>query len=144
MTKASPILIGVGALAIVLMMLFPPYFVMDMQSNGRVHGPIGYHPIWKPQSSEYGYVRLHSKDPGAEPVSEISKERLDSYKIGVNKVGLTMRAILVVVLVSIGLAVIKTRQRRSNKRIQLPSASVTPAAGHPARPPAEDGGRGRS
>jgi hypothetical protein len=119
MTKTGVILVGVGVFVIALMILFPPYFVIDLQSNGRVHGPIGYHPIWKAPTSEYGYVRLHSKDPRAEPVSNISKERLDSYKIGVNKVGLTMQSILVVVLVSIGLVITKKRQQRSNKRMHL-------------------------
>lgn len=119
MTKANVILLGVGAFVIAIMILVPPYFVIDSQSNGRVHGPIGYHPIWKPPTSEYGYIRLHSKDPEAEPVSKISKERLDSYEIGVNKVGLTMQSILVVMLVSFGVAVIKTRQRRSTKRMPL-------------------------
>jgi hypothetical protein len=119
MTKASVILVGVGAFVIALMILFPPYFVIDSQSNGRVHGSIGYHPIWKPPTSEYGYARLHSKDPSADPVSKISKERLDSYEIGINKVGLAMQSILVVVLVSVGMVIIKKRQRWSNKRMQL-------------------------
>lgn len=113
MTRAGVILVGAGALVIALMILFPPYFVMDMQSNGRVHGSIGYHPIWKAPTSEYGYVRLHSKDPAAEPVSRVSKDRLDAYKVGLNKVGLTMQSILVVVLVSVGMVIIRKRQRRS-------------------------------
>lgn len=118
MSKANAILIGMGSFVIALMILFPPYFVIDSQSDGRVHGPIGYHPIWKPPTSEYGYNRLHSKDPGPEPVSKISKERLNSYEIRVNKVGLTMQSILVVVLVSAGMVITKKRQRRLNKRMQ--------------------------
>jgi len=143
MMKASVILVGVGAFVIALMILFPPYFVIDSQSNGRVHGPIGYHPIWKPPTSEYGYLRVHSKDYEGQSVPEISKERLESYKIRVNRVGLTIQSIVVVLLVSIGVAVMERRQRRSNTRMQQTAVSITRAAGHPARRPTEDGGRGR-
>ena len=35
------------------MLLFPPYFGSGSSSQGRIHAPVGYHPVWAPPAQEY-------------------------------------------------------------------------------------------
>jgi len=48
MNGRQGVVAGVAALALLLMLLFPPYFAMDRTSGGAVHASVGHHPVWAP------------------------------------------------------------------------------------------------
>ena len=56
-------------IGLVAMLIFPPYFAVDMTSNGRIHGSLGYHPAWDPPSQERALAIL--SDGGILPDSGV-------------------------------------------------------------------------
>ncbi len=92
---------------IIIMILFPPYFGIDTESEGRVHAFIGYHPIWSPPSSEYVYEALTS-----ESAANADAARVSSFQARLNKVQLIIN-FLILVSVTAGALIVFRRGRKS-------------------------------
>lgn len=46
------------AVVVIALCLFPPFFAIDPTSEGRIHAPIGFHPVWAPPDEAYAYEVL--------------------------------------------------------------------------------------
>jgi hypothetical protein len=94
-------------IAIITMFLFPPYFGIDRDSQGRVHGPVGFHPAWAPPGPEH--VLGVFEEDGLVPEEGIEASALD---IRVNKVGMVFEFIILVLLTSAALFALRTGRMR--------------------------------
>jgi hypothetical protein len=81
-----------GLIALVLV-LFPPFFGVDIESEGRVHASLGYHPVWSPPTSEHVYEVLTSR--GAAGVDE---QRISSFQARLNVVHLVFNIFVLVII----------------------------------------------
>ena len=88
-----------------MMLLIQPYFVIDPASQGRIHAPIGFHPVWAPPSRENGYEILVLE--GLIPEESLEVADLDVRK---NRVLMTFNALIFLLLVSSGFFVLRTRK----------------------------------
>jgi hypothetical protein len=43
---------------VVLLIIFPPYYAVDLESNGKTHTAMGYYPIWSTPTSKDAYYCL--------------------------------------------------------------------------------------
>ncbi len=98
--------ISLAGLFIVVMMIFPPYFGIDVESEGRVHAFIGYRPIWSPPTAAQVYEILTS-----ESAADVDVVRLSSFEARLNIVRLTFNVIVLVIAAVV--ALILFRQRSS-------------------------------
>lgn len=95
---------SLAGLFIFVLILFPPYFGIDVESEGRVHAFIGYHPIWSPPSSEQVYEILTS-----ESASAVDAVRLSSFEARLNVVRLAFNIFVLVIVAVVALIVFRQR-----------------------------------
>jgi hypothetical protein len=92
-------------LAIIALFLFPPFFAIDPTSEGRIHAPIGYHPVWAPPDPAYAYEVLAEKgfllSGGPEGTS---------LKVGRNNVLIVFSLLLLLVGVSVAVFLLRNRK----------------------------------
>jgi len=105
MSRTQIAVAGVAVVLILLMLAFPPYFGIDVESGGTLHGSIGRHPIWNPPSSEYV---CHALNPEA---VEVCREDSSAYRSGLNKVRLVLQEVLLVAGSLVILLVVRRRER---------------------------------
>ncbi len=96
--------ISLAGLFIVVLILFPPYFGIDVESEGRVHAFIGYRPIWSPPSAEQVYEILTS-----ESASDVDVARLSSFEARLNVVRLAFNVFVLVIVAVVALIVFRQR-----------------------------------
>jgi len=101
-----PIIAG-AALVLLLMFLYPPWMSIDPQSEGRVHGTLGYYAIWDPPPAESVFRALY---PDARELPDA--ERLGGFMPRVNRVRLIINALAVALACSLAIFVLR-RIRRS-------------------------------
>ena len=100
-------LLALGTTAIVLLLAFPPYMVIDQSEPATRHAALGHHPRWRPPAPDRAEAvltgRVGPPRTGVPP----------SLRIGVNRVRLAAE------LVSVGAAVLGAlgalRLRRSRR-----------------------------
>ncbi len=96
--------ISLAGLFIVALILFPPYFGIDVESEGRVHAFIGYRPVWSPPSAEQVYEILTS-----ESASDVDVARLSSFEARLNVVRLAFNVFVLVIVAVVALIVFRQR-----------------------------------
>ena len=106
MNKRQRVLLICSIVGFVLMLLFPPYFVIDSQSQGRIHSPIGYHPAWDPPSKEDGHEVLMKRGLIPEEGIEVAP-----LVIGKNVVLLVFNTVFLLLITSAGLYLLRTRNK---------------------------------
>ncbi len=99
---------GLASLALLLMLLFPPYFGIDRTSDGRVHAFLGYHPLWAPPTATDALPVLAGEAvapyAGTEPQNV--DVRMDLVRLGINVIALA-------IAVGAGLFVLRSSRRSS-------------------------------
>jgi hypothetical protein len=100
------LILTLGIVVLLLMYLFPPYFGIDVESEGAVHGSVGFHPLWRAPNPEYVYEALTSHSP-----QNVDPARLSSFQSRVNKVMLGFHTIIVVVVVGVVLIIHRKRTK---------------------------------
>ena len=88
MNRRQGVVLCVEVMLLLILCAFPPYFGIDRESEGRVHGPVGHFPVWDPPSTADVFealVKLH-------PELKDQRDRLETFQPGLNKVKLTMTA----------------------------------------------------
>ena len=95
---------------VVVAVLFPPYFGMDSTSQGQVHGPVGFHPVWAPPGPEH--VLDVFAEGGLIPEGGVEASALD---IRVNKVGLVFEIAGLTLVMAIALFTTRTRRSREEE-----------------------------
>jgi hypothetical protein len=100
--KAIALAAGLG---LALLVLFPPFFGVDRESNGRIHAALGHHPIWRPPSSAEVFRAL---SPGAASLPEA--ERLAAFQTRFNAVDFAAKALLLLVLSSVATLILRPRK----------------------------------
>jgi predicted nucleic acid-binding Zn ribbon protein len=105
MNRAQTVVTGAAALLILVMLVYPPYFGLDVESAGTVHASIGYHPIWSPPGSEYV---CHALNPEA---AEVCTEDVSAYDSRLNKVQLFLQLVLVLLVVAVMLQEVRRHER---------------------------------
>ncbi|MCK5652075.1 MAG: hypothetical protein KAJ42_11885 [Gemmatimonadetes bacterium] len=106
MNKKQRGVLALSAIAIITFFLFPPYFGIDRNSQGRVHGPVGFHPAWAPPGPEH--VLGVFEEDGLVPEEGIEASALD---IRVNKVGVVFELVILALLASAALFVFRPRSK---------------------------------
>jgi len=96
-----------AVVALVLLLVFPPWMCIDPRSGGRVHAALGHAPLWNPPSPVSAFRTLY---PDARELP--GPDRLADFAPAVNRVRLTASA-LAVALVFVALRVLPLRARRS-------------------------------
>ncbi len=84
-------ILAIAVLALLLVILFPPWMCVDPQSGGRVHAALGHHSLWSPPSPESIFRTLYPdvrEVPGA--------VRLADFNPAVNRVQFTIEACAIV------------------------------------------------
>jgi hypothetical protein len=84
------------------MVAFPPYFGMDVTSDGRIHGFLGYHPAWDPPSQEGAYAIL--LDDGLVPASGVQASNL---AVRTNVIRMALNALAFVILCLVGVRLLR-------------------------------------
>ena len=93
-------ILATGAVVILLMGLFPPYFGVYDQTGVNRHTGLGYHPIWNPPSQAEAYATIHGASPDAAQsesgggVTRSVEERLALTRVGFNKVRFVLQIIV--------------------------------------------------
>lgn len=98
MNRSQRIILGIAAAVLVLMILFPPYFVIDRESGGRAHAFIGYHWIGHPPSAAYAYQKLAGGSPAG-----VAPERLAALAVRINVVRFASNVVLLALLVALAM-----------------------------------------
>jgi amino acid transporter len=99
-----------GTIVLITIFLFPPYFGIDPASQGRIHGPVGFHPAWAPPDQEYvsGVFVADGLIPEGAPEAP-------AMDIRVNKVLMVFEIIGLVLLTSAALFALRGRKRREEE-----------------------------
>ncbi len=90
MSRARRMVVALGACAILVMFLVPPFFGVDRASEGRLHAAMGRRPVWSAPTSEQVFRALA---PPGTPVP--AARRLADFEPRVNRVRLTAEAFAV-------------------------------------------------
>lgn len=104
MNKRQRIAMVLFVLAIIALFLFPPFFAIDPTSEGRIHAPIGYHPVWAPPDQAYAYEVLVEKGFLASEGLEMT-----SLEVGRNNVLIVFSLLLLLVGVPVAVFLLRTR-----------------------------------
>jgi hypothetical protein len=96
---------GAAALLILVMLVYPPYFGLDVESAGTVHASIGYHPVWNPPGSEYVCHALRAE------AAEVCAEDVSAYDARLNKVQLVVQLVLVLLVMAVVLLAVRRHER---------------------------------
>jgi hypothetical protein len=107
MSRAQIAVTGVAAFLILVMLVFPPYFGVDVEWGGTIHASIGHHPAWNPPGSEYVCLALNPE------AAEGCRESASAYRSGLNKVRLVLQVVFVLVLMFVVLLVARRREPAS-------------------------------
>jgi len=105
MSRLQIAVAGVAFVLFLVVVVFPPYFGIDVESGGTLHASIGHHPIWSPPSSEYV---CHALNPEA---AEVCREGTSAYRSGLNEVRLILQEVLLVAGTFVVLLVVRRRER---------------------------------
>jgi hypothetical protein len=105
MNRAQTVVTGAATLLILVMLAFPPYFGMNVESGGALHASIGHHPIWNPPESEYV---CHALNPGD---AEVCRGDVSAFDSRLNKVRLVAQVVLVLTVVAVVLLAVRRRER---------------------------------
>lgn len=97
MNRKQKAVVVAGAVALLLMILYPPFFGIDRGSGGRRHAFIGYRAVWSPPSPSEVYLRLTSQDP-----TGVAPSRLAAFEARVNVVRLALNVAGLGVAVALG------------------------------------------
>lgn len=107
MNRRQRTALALFVLAIIALFLFPPFFAIDPASEGRIHAPIGYHPVWAPPDQAYAYEVLVEK--GFLPSEGLE---VTSLEVRRNSVLLVFSLLLLLVAVSVAVFLLRTRNRQ--------------------------------
>ena len=88
--------------------LFPPFFAIDPTSEGRVHAPIGYHPVWAPPDQAYAFEVLAEKRFLLSEGLDVSR-----LEVGRNDVLIVFSLLLLLVGFSVAVYLLRTRNRET-------------------------------
>ena len=108
MNKRQRTALALFVLAIIALFLFPPFFAIDPTSEGRIHAPIGYHPVWAPPDQAYAHEVLAEK--GFLPSEGLE---VTSLEVGRNNVLIVFSLLLLLVGVSVVVFLLRTRNRET-------------------------------
>ncbi len=103
MNARQGVVAGVAALALLVILLFPPYLAMDSTSGGTVHAAVGHHPVWAPPTQAHALAVL-ARDPDLGDAGIL----LENLDIRVNRVRLLSQVIGLVLVALVGLRVAHT------------------------------------
>ena len=92
-------------MALLLMLLFPPYFGIDTTSQGRVHASLGYYPVWAPPTGADALPVLAGE--AVAPHVAIEPQNID---VRMNGVRLVINLIAMVIVVGTGLVVLRSKR----------------------------------
>ena len=108
MNKRQRTALALFILAIIALFLFPPFFAIDPTSQGRIHAPIGYHPVWAPPDQAYAHEVLAEK-------GFLQSEGLEVSRLEVSRNDVLIVFSLLLLLVGFSLAVflLRTRDRET-------------------------------
>ena len=104
MNRRQLVLVVLFLSGLIAMFLFPPYFGIDITSNGQIHGPVGYFPVWEPPSQQQALAVL--SESGVIPEGGVLAADLAVRR---NVVGLVVNAIGLFLLCLIGFGLLRTR-----------------------------------
>ena len=104
MNRRQFVLMGLFLGGLIAMALFPPFFGMDITSNGQIHGALGYFPVWEPPTQQHALAILTESG-----VAQEGGVRASDLAVRRNVVGLTINAIVLLLLCLIGFALLRTR-----------------------------------
>lgn len=110
MNKRQRGVLALSIIVLITLLLFPPYFGIDRTSQGRVHGPVGWHPAWAPPDPEHVLSAFAEDD--LIPEGGIEASALD---IRVNKVGTVFEIVGLFLLMSAALFALRTRRVRQEE-----------------------------
>ena len=51
MNKRQKSVLAVGTMVLILLIVYPPYFAIGRESDGKLHAFVGYHWVWNPPVS---------------------------------------------------------------------------------------------
>ena len=109
--RARDVVIVMGVTVVTLVLLFPPFMVIDLAAAGTRHSGLGHHPIWRPPTPAMAEETLTPMF-GPSPVAGGA-----SLVIRVNRVLLVLEITAVVAGALVALAT----ERRSRKRKKVPA-----------------------
>ena len=110
-----------AALAVVVLLAFPPYFGIDTASRGRLHAAMGHHPRWAPPSAAEVCAVLANRQRGPGPGATVecppSAERARQLDARINTVRLAteLAGLMLIFAASAWLA---TRWQSGRRRAQ--------------------------
>jgi hypothetical protein len=94
------------ATATALLLVFPPYMVIDRTSPETRHAALGHHPLWRPPTPDTAEEVLTSKV--GPPRAGVPR----SLRISVNRVRLAAEAVTVTAAALCALGALRWRRRR--------------------------------
>ena len=86
MNRRQGTVLCIELILLLVLCAFPPYFGIDRNSEGRIHGPVGHFPIWDPPSTSDVFEALAQLHPELKG----QRDRLEAFQPGLNKVKLTI------------------------------------------------------
>ena len=105
MNRRQKVVLGIEVIVVLALFAFPPYFGIDRESEGRIHGPVGHFPVWDPPSTSDVFealVELHPELQG-------QRDRLEAFQPGLNRVKLTMTVTASLLLAGVLLYVLREK-----------------------------------
>lgn len=113
MNLKQKVVVIIEAAVLAAMIAFPTYAGIDRESDGRIHGSLGFYPFWSPPSSEDVFEFLRQEFPGElEGVAQsMDESRLSSFEPIFNKVGSVSDAALSLLATALLLVVFRTRTK---------------------------------
>ena len=97
------VLMGLFLGGLIVMVLFPPFFAMDITSNGQIHGVLGYFPVWEPPTQQHALAIF--TESGVVPDGGV---RASDLAIRRNVFRLSLSAITLFLLCLVGFALLRT------------------------------------
>ena len=101
------VFILLGVIALVILVVFPPYAAIRLPREDNVHGFIGYHPIWSPPTAEQAHAVLAGEK--YDPSSDIDLSR---YVVMFNKVRFIFNLLVLFIVFSALQIVLRRISRR--------------------------------
>ena len=111
--RARDVVVFMGVTVTMVVLLFPPFMVIDLAAARTRHSGLGHHPIWRPPTPAMAEETLTPLF-GPSPVAGDA-----SLEIGVNRVLLVLEITAVVAGALVALAI----ERRSRRRKGPPISS---------------------
>lgn len=108
MNRHQKLILAAGVVMAAALIVRPPYFGIDRDSDGRTHAAIGVHWIWDPPSSAEVCARLTQGDAAA-----VSPSRLAAFEARVNVVRLAMKLAAAGMVIVVGMMLTRARAARA-------------------------------